>query len=315
MSGETGDRTELCHKYRPKTLAQFVGQDAAVAALSAKLAEGSLSRVVLLFGTSGTGKTSAARAVAAALGATEVYESNCADYRSIDDMREIRDGVKLWTPDGRPRVWILDEVVQLPKATQQAFLKLLEDATPIDYFLLCASETQGLLPTFLSRCLRVEFKTLSPADLHEICRRALGREGRQLTPEVVRRAVEVADGNARDALNSLELALSVKTPAEQLALLGEPPGKKAEFLAKLFTHRRRWADFAAALAPLTDQQAESLRRQTVDYLRKCCCGARPEGHHFVALQKLLDRDYVGTAAGLTMACYEFHQAVKAAPRV
>lgn len=306
---------ELFQRYRPKTFAEVVGQDDVVNVLAHKIGEGSLNHTVLFAGPSGCGKTTLARVTAKELGCgslddehCNVKEINCADYRSIDDVRDLRDDMKYKTMDGRPRAWVLDEIIQLPKATQQAFLKILEDTSPIDYFFLCASDTHGLLPTFLSRCFQCQLKTLSKKDMEVIVGRVLKGEGRKLDGRVFEVLVNSSpDGNARTVLTTLEAVLATEDEETQLRLAaGTATGEeKAEFLAKVIVRRAPWADAAKCLTGLTDQQAESLRRQTLAYLGKVALsGGQP--HVLAALQCLQDRDYAGTWVGLVTALRQLY---------
>ena len=147
--------TSLAVKYRPKRLADFLGNTETVQALRALMEREEMPHTILFTGPSGTGKTTLARIVARRLQCSEhdLQELNTADFRGIDTIRDVVRNMALCPMSGSCRVWILDEVHQLSKDAQHALLKALEDTPKHVYFLLATTDPAKLLPTIRTRCV------------------------------------------------------------------------------------------------------------------------------------------------------------------
>lgn len=265
----------LYHKYRPLTLKDVVGQAVAVKVLTAKLADKTLPNVILFVGPTGVGKTTCARIVANEVGCTvnNLREINCADFRGIDNVRDITKTMVYRGLDGGCRVWILDEVVQLPKMTQQAFLKELEDTPEYIYFLLCTTSLEGLLPTFVSRCFVINLNLLTEAHIDKVVTRVVQEENAQsIVGEAVYEVIPAnAGGSARKALQLLEAALAVRGEADQLqavAMASASEEKEVEFLAKALLRRASWKELQPVLQRITSKEAEGIRWAVLEYISK-----------------------------------------------
>src|SRR5688572_25883760 len=140
---------ELYKKFRPKTLKGVVGQEGAVSSLQSMIDKGRLPHTILFSGPSGCGKTTIARILKGILECSDLdfFEINCADFKGIDMVRDIRRYVGIPPLHGKSRVWLIDEAHQLTKDAQNAFLKLLEDTPKHAYFMLATTDPQKLLPT------------------------------------------------------------------------------------------------------------------------------------------------------------------------
>lgn len=308
--------TELYRVHRPKTLSQIVGQPDAVALLDKLLSdhETGMPHVMMFTGPTGSGKTTLAKIVAEQLGCTpsNITEMNCADCRAIDDVRAIRNTMGLAPMGGRCRVWILDEVVQLPKATQQAFLKILEEAPKHVWFLLCTSDTSGLLPTFMGRCFQVNLRYLSSRDIRDIIFNVLKSltPSRQIDKDVLIALSEKANGNARQALLMLEGVLATDNKAKQLTLVGAFSGsvqEKIEFLARLLMQRKSWDEIVTCIEQIGDQEAEGIRRQVLAYCTKVMKGTSKLDQKqmaYAVIQSFRDHWMACGEAGLVSSCWE-----------
>jgi len=264
---------DLAREFRPTRFEDVIGQIGVVQLLKTKLASKSLPHAILFRGPTGVGKTTIARILAKELGCeNNLIEQNCADVRGIDAIREMQRDMRT-LPMGEPcKVYILDEVVQLPKATQQASLKVFEDLPNHVYILVCTSDTTDLLPSFLGRFLPITLSPLSDADIKKIVLSAVAK----LSPGGIDNAVLIAliskaEGNARKALNLLEMVLSASSEEEQLKLLGLSSLKdeeKIEFLATAIFKKEKWKQIIRIIDSIEERDVETIRRQILDYACK-----------------------------------------------
>jgi putative ATPase len=203
----------LAARMRPRTLAEFVGQEHAVGqgtALRSAIERDELSSLIL-YGPAGCGKTSLARVIANTTKAvfTEVsaVSSGVADIRKALDAA--RDDLSF---HGRRTILFIDEIHRFSKSQQDALLHAVEDRLVV----LIGATTEN--PFFevnsplISRSRVVEMHPLEDDDVRVIVRRALADEERGLAgvytlPHDAEEAIVLrAGGDARAALNTLEQA-------------------------------------------------------------------------------------------------------------
>jgi len=112
---------EFYKRYRPKSLKGIVGQDAAVASLKSLVDVGKVPHFLLLSGPSGVGKTTIARILKDSLECSDAdfIEKNCADFKGIDTVREIRKHINLLPINGKCRIYLIDEAHKLTPDAQE----------------------------------------------------------------------------------------------------------------------------------------------------------------------------------------------------
>ena len=249
----------IYQRARPATFGEVVGQEHVKELLTAALQADRTGHAYLFSGPRGVGKTTTARLLAMALncesddptarpcGACEaclairgghhpdVVELDAASNNSVDDVRELRERVRLASLRGGTRVWILDEAHMLSAAAANALLKTLEEPPPGLVFVLATTEPERLPPTVLSRCQHFRFRRLSVPEiagkLAGLCE-AAGVEAEPAALELVARA---AEGAMRDAESLLERLLATGGPVGREAAesaLGLPPRDRLERLAE-----------------------------------------------------------------------------------
>lgn len=237
-------------RYRPQRFDEIVGQDGVVRILKNALRREKISPVYLFAGPRGVGKTTTARVLAKALNCTKgvtpdpcgqcppclniqqgrslsVVEMDAASNRGIDDIREIRERIHVLPPDGRYKVYIIDEAHMLTREAFNALLKTLEEPPPHVVFILATTEPHRIPETVQSRAQRMDFR---PVNLEVMAQRLMEiaeKEEIPLTVEGAREVARHARGGLRDALRLLErVALQQEKPLNAEAVrrsIGLPP--------------------------------------------------------------------------------------------
>ncbi len=200
----------LYRKYRPKDFEEVVGQDHIVDVLKKSVKESKPSHAYLFVGTRGTGKTTVARIFAQSLGTSvnDLYEIDAASNRGIDDIRELRDGVRVLPFDSKYKVYIIDEVHMLSKDAWGALLKTLEEPPKHVIFILATTEVHKVPDTITSRCQVFSFKKASDIALKKLFERVAEAEGFKLEQGVSELLAILADGSFRDGLGYVEKVIN-----------------------------------------------------------------------------------------------------------
>lgn len=268
---------EFTKKYRPKTLKDVVGQDAAISLLQGRIENGGLPHAILLAGNAGVGKTSIARILAMNHLKCEppwtLHELNIADLTSIDTVRRIQDQMDQQTlAGGKKRAWILDEVQSMGKPAQQAFLKILEEPPSHVYFILATTDAEKLVKPIRSRCTKVRLVPVSRDALLVLLKKVVKQERIKINKDMLDRIADQSEGSARDALTYLDAIKDLKNEEEQLAALSSitESAEAVELARVLMRPQTRWPDVKPILQKLQGEPVEMVRKTVLGYAAAIC---------------------------------------------
>ncbi|MFZ2205356.1 MAG: DNA polymerase III subunit gamma/tau [Minisyncoccia bacterium] len=200
----------LYRKYRPKTFKEVLGQDHIVKVLESSIETGKVSHAYLFVGSRGTGKTSVARIFAAEIGVSEndLYEIDAASNRGIEDIRILRDGVRVLPFDSKYKIYIIDEVHMLSKDAWGALLKTLEEPPAHVIFILATTELHKVPETIVSRCQVFTFRKPSDVILKNVILDIAKKEGFELDAGSAELIAILGDGSFRDTEGALQKVLN-----------------------------------------------------------------------------------------------------------
>ena len=182
----------------------------------------------LFAGPKGTGKTSAARILAKIINCEklgkngkpcdkcgqcisitrgtnlDVIEMDAASHRGIDDVRTLRDAVKLAPTKAKKKIYIIDEAHMLTTEASNALLKTLEEPPEHVVFILATTNPEKLIDTVRSRTTLISFRKAAPSEIVRSLKRVVTREKIKITDESLNKIARLSSGAFRDAIKILE---------------------------------------------------------------------------------------------------------------
>ena len=224
-------------KYRPQIFGELVAQEHVSETLKNAIRLDRLAHAYLFSGPRGVGKTTAARILAKAINCTmpldqresgaepcrqcescrtfeegrsmNIIEIDAASNNRVDDVREIRETVRIPPQGGRKKVYIVDEVHMLSTAAFNALLKTLEEPPPHVLFIFATTEPHKVLPTILSRCQRFDFRRIAVPEIVARLSLICGEESIVADEASLMLIARKGDGALRDALSVFDQAVSL----------------------------------------------------------------------------------------------------------
>ncbi len=253
----------LYRRYRPKSFSEVIGQKAIIQTLSNALLTNRVSHAYLFCGQRGTGKTTIARLFAKAINCenrqanefepcnkcescTEINENRSLDLieidaasnRGIDEIRNLKEGIRFAPIKSKYKVFIIDEVHMLTKEAFNALLKTLEEPPAHAIFILATTEPEKLPSTIISRTQRFDFKRLTLNEIMERLTFLAKVEKIKITPDALREIALSSEGSLRDAESLLDQIISLGYKEINLEILEDVLGhlnfeKIAQFIEYL----------------------------------------------------------------------------------
>lgn len=221
----------LYRKYRPQTFSEIIGQEHIVRTLTNSLNSKSVSHAYLFSGPKGSGKTTIARIFAKAINcqdsknfepcnkcdscleimgskSMDLMEIDAASNTSVENVRELIEGIKFSPVKSKYKIFIIDECHQLSKPAANALLKTLEEPPAHAIFMMATTEIHKMIPTIISRCQRFDFKRLQVPEIIKKLEFILKKENIKSDSSALSLIAFNARGSFRDAESLIDKCIN-----------------------------------------------------------------------------------------------------------
>lgn len=214
MSENTTLKLPWVEKYRPKVLAEVIGQEPITKRLESYVKTRDLPHLMFA-GHAGIGKTSAAVALAKELFGDEYtrnfLELNASDERGIDVVRStIKEFARTLAFNADFKVIFLDECDALTTDAQQALRRTMERYSKTCRFILSCNYSSRIIEPIQSRCVVFRFRPLHIKDLEKQIQRIAREEKLTVDPKAITALEYIAEGDMRKATNVLQAASALE---------------------------------------------------------------------------------------------------------
>lgn len=203
----------LATKYRPKKFEDVVEQSSTITILKRQISTNTFSHTYLFQGTSGAGKTTAARIMADEINNHQgaPIEIDAASNNGVDNVRAIIKNAQERSIEGKYKIFIIDEAHALTSAAWQAFLKCLEEPPAYTIFIFCTTEPQKIPATILNRLQIFTFNRISAAGIKDRLQHICEQERFINYQDSIDYISRIAHGGMRDAISLLDKCSSLST--------------------------------------------------------------------------------------------------------
>lgn len=202
----------LYRKYRSKKLSEIVGQHHVTDILTRALQNDKVSHAYLLTGPRGVGKTSIARILAHEINGLEydgsehldIIEIDAASNNGVEDVRELREKIRLAPVSAPKKIYIIDEVHMLSKPAFNALLKTLEEPPSHAVFILATTDVDKIPATILSRTQRFSLRLVPQADITNHLKMIASSESIAIDDDALELVAQHGGGTFRDSISLLD---------------------------------------------------------------------------------------------------------------
>jgi len=212
-------------KYRPKNFNELVGQDNIKNILINSIKLNRIAHAYIFTGPRGTGKTSTAKIFAKTLNclnntngiscdecdicknsveSADIIEIDAASNNGVDEIRTLRDSVKVAPYASKYKIYIIDEVHMLSNSAWNALLKTLEEPPKHVIFILATTEINKIPETVMSRCQRFDFSKIKSKTMFDHLSCICEIENIEIDEDALQEIVKLSSGCLRDALSYLD---------------------------------------------------------------------------------------------------------------
>lgn len=222
----------LALKYRPRSFGDIVGQKLTAIILDRMVESGSVPHGLLFSGPSGTGKTTAARILAASLNpdsegdieagiSLDVTEVDSASNGGVNDVRSLMETLR-YSSSSRHRVVIYDEAHSITREGFNALLKPTEEDSGAT-FIFVTTEPEKIPTTVLSRLIEFQFRSVSIPEVFDRLTYVAAKEEISVDQKLIFDIAQRSGGNIRSALMSLDQVIraGISSVEEYADLLGD----------------------------------------------------------------------------------------------
>ncbi len=293
----------LYRKYRPQKFSEIIGQEHIIQTLTNAISSGMISHAYLFAGPRGSGKTSLARLLAKSLNCQErkekdfepcnrcnscleimgsrsmdLIEIDAASHRGIDEVRELRDGIKFVPAKSKYKVYIIDESHQITRDAANALLKTLEEPPVHAIFVLATTEIHKMIPTIISRCQRFDFRKLTRPEIIKRMEIIAEKEKIKIEKPALELIAINSGGSFRDAEGLLDQVLTFSGVLEEKREIKAEDIKDLLGLVEInlvsqfvdFLSQKKAAQALGFLNELIEQgrDLQQFSKTLIDYLRQ-----------------------------------------------
>ncbi|MDP3052370.1 MAG: DNA polymerase III subunit gamma/tau [bacterium] len=228
----------IYRKYRPRTFEDLLGQEIISRILKNSASQNKFSHAYLFSGPRGSGKTTAARLITKVANcltrqkdeefakkgepcnscaacveidqgsAMDVIEIDAASNRGIDEIRNLKESVRLSPTSFKKKIFIIDEAHMLTKEAFNALLKTLEEPPEHVILILATTEFEKIPATIVSRTQQFHFKKIPLMVIREKLKKIAESEKLEISTGALELIAASAEGSFRDAESLLDQLLS-----------------------------------------------------------------------------------------------------------
>lgn len=287
----------LYRRYRPKTLAEVIGQEQITSVLEKSLKNRKISHAYLFIGPRGTGKTSVARILAHEINGfkyeleddyLDIIEIDAASNTGVDNIRDLRERAIIAPTKGKFKVYIIDEVHMLSKSAFNALLKTLEEPPEHVVFIMATTDAHKVPITIMSRSQVYTFKLANPSTMFDHLKDICKKEGIKITDDALKIVVKRGGGSFRDSLSLLDQVSTISDEEITGEMLEKALGLPQDTIVESLLSAYSSGDLATIRKYLTELTESGIKAEiTANELIEAII-ANPEPQLLPLLDKLID---------------------------